>query len=173
MIYKFLISISIALLTLTNSFGQSTTTYFNGGNISYSDSSTIISLYGKDFEDYSPVQYDMKGFKTLITYFNISDSLFKAKESTQQLLGRINSIAYYYKPRVAISRTTKGIYNMLSYTITYKDGITQTYAPDIILPLLTTGRDAYIDISRAYYDELQFRGNIYVDSVFKQIRAVH
>ena len=171
--YKILLSISILLFTLTNSFGQSTTTYFNGGNISYSDSSTIISLYGKDFENYSPVQYDMKGFKTLITYFNISDSLFKAKESTQQLLGRINGTAYYYKPKVAVSRTTKGIYSMLSYTITYKDGITQIYVPDIILPLLTTGRDVYIDISRAYYDELQFWCNIYIDSVLKQIRAIH
>ena len=182
--YKILPFISIVLFTLTNSFGQdlSTTTYFKGGSISYADSNTTIALYKKTvyartdsvaIDDYSLMQYDMKGLKTLITYFNISDSLFKAKASAQRLLGRINGIGYYYKPRVAFSKTTKGIYSMLSYTITYKDGITQTYVPDIILPLLNTGRDIYIDISRAYYDELQFRCNIYIDSVFKQIRAVH
>jgi len=166
--YKILPFISIVLFTLTNSFGQdlSTTTYFNGGSISYADSLTTISLYKKVYyartdsvaiENYSIIQYDMKGLRTLISYFERVDALFKAK-SKDMLLGKINGVAYYYKQR--------GV-------ITYKDNTVQTYVPDIILPLLSTGRDAYIDISRAYYDELQFRGNIYIDSVFKQIRAVH
>jgi hypothetical protein len=164
--YKFLLFIAVLLLTLTNSFGQSTTTYFNGGNISYADSLTTISLYKKVYyarkdsvaiENYSIIQYDMNGFRTLINYFERVDILFKAK-SKDMLLGKINGVSYYYKQR--------GV-------ITYKDNTVQTYVPDIILPLLSTGRDVYIDISRAYYDELQFRVNVCVDSVFKQIRAVH